>query len=259
RGWHARWRRLDIEHARRLGAGARRGLFGARMLRRRLSASVAALVARDLQLTLRRFSSAVYVVAGLAALITVALFALLTTGALPESDTTTATSWLDATWLAPVAAVKVACVLATVALSSLAAPLVAHELTRFWVERATGAAAADVWRAKLWYARVVSILAPFAAWAAGALSGEVPAFYVVPLLLECVWLWLLVSTVVGAFVFEIPEQPGLALVLMGCTGVAAGLLVAWVWPVGILLLPAIPSLYERGAMRARYYLIEGGD
>ena len=86
-----------------------------------------------------------------------------------------------------------------------------------------------------------------------------PAFYVAPLLLENLWLWLLVSTIVGAFAFEIPEQPGLALVLMSCTGLAAGLLVAWLWPVGVFLLPAVPSLAERGAMRARYYLIEGGD
>ncbi|HYN85531.1 MAG TPA: hypothetical protein VER32_09770 [Pyrinomonadaceae bacterium] len=259
RGWHARWRRSDMEFARRLGAVAGRDLRGVGVLTRRLNASTAALVARDLRLTLRRFSSAVYVSAGLAALILVALFALLTTGVLPEGEPGAAASWLDATWLAPVAATKVACVLATVALSSLAAPLVAHELSRFWVERAAGAGAADVSRAKLWYARVVSAPAPAAAWAAGALSGEVPAFYVAPLLLENLWLWLLVSTVVGSFAFEIPEQPGLALVLMSCTGLAAGLLVAWLWPVGFFLLPAIPSLVERGAMRARYYLIEGGD
>lgn len=260
RRWHARWRRADIEHARRLGSVAGRSLFGAAFLRRRLGGGVAAQLARDLQLTLRRFSSAVYVAAGLAALLCLALFAALTTGALPRADAgPAAASWLDATWLPPVAAVKAACVLAVVALSSLTAPLVAHEMSRFWVERAAGAAGSEVWRAKLWYARLVSLPAPFAAWAAGALSGEVPAFYLLPLLAEALWLWWLVSTFVGSFAFEIPEQPGLALILMACVGTAAGLLVAWVWPVGILLLPAVPSLSERGAMRARFYLIEGED
>ena len=40
------------------------------------------------------------------------------------------------------------------------------------------------------------------------------AFTAVPLLAECAWLWWLVSTAAGGLAFEMPAQPGLALVLV---------------------------------------------
>jgi Rieske Fe-S protein len=238
---HGKWRASDIEFAKRLGSKDRAGSFGERVAGRlKGSSAVRAQLARDVQLTLRGFSSAVYTAAGLAGLWMVVLAAVLTTGILPEGGrpfgggpsaaAAGEVVWFEATWLPPVLAVKVACVLAVVSLVSLVPVLVAHESAHLWLERAVGAKGAEVWRAKLWYARIVSAPAPLLAWAVGALSGEVEGFYLLPLLGETVWLWWLVSTLVGSLAFEMPEQPGLALVLMACVGLAVGGFVAFLWP-----------------------------
>jgi hypothetical protein len=266
---HGRWRASDIEFAKRLGSKDRAGSFGERVARRlEGSSAVRAQLARDLQLTLRGFSSAVYTAAGLAALWLFVLAAVLTTGLLPEggllfggssSSAAGEVGWFEATWLPPVLAVKVACVLAVASLASLVPVLVAHESAHLWLERAVGVKAAEAWRAKLWYTRLVSLPAPILAWAVGALSGEVEGFYLLPLLGEVIWLWWLVSTLVGALAFELPEQPGLALVLMGCIGLATGGFVAFLWPMGLAVYGmGMDRMYMRGQHRAHLYLYAEG-
>src|SRR2546423_7034441 len=66
---HRRWRAADAEFAKRLGARARWGTLAERVARRVCGGRgrVGAQLARDLQLTLRGFSSAGYVAAGVAA------------------------------------------------------------------------------------------------------------------------------------------------------------------------------------------------
>ncbi|HEX8189703.1 MAG TPA: hypothetical protein VF586_15215, partial [Pyrinomonadaceae bacterium] len=97
--------------------------------------------------------------------------------------------------------------------------------------------------------------APAAAWVAGLLCGAVPAAYSVPLLAECVWLWWLVSTVAGGLAFELPAQPGLALILVLCAGLAAGGLTAFLWPIGLAIYGfALQPLCMRGVMRAEMHL-----
>src|SRR5207237_151764 len=115
---HRRWRAADGEFAKRLGARERWGTLAERVARRLCGgrARVEAQLARDLQLTLRGFSSAVYVAVGLAVLVVVALVALLTGGALPTSE---AGGWLAATWTPPVLASKFACVLSAASLASV--------------------------------------------------------------------------------------------------------------------------------------------
>ncbi len=226
-------------------------------------------LARDLQLTLRGFSSAVYTAAGLAALWLLVLAAVLTTGVLPEEGLLFGggggaaaggeVGWFEATWLPPVLAVKVICVLAVASLVSLVPVLVAHESAHLWLERSVGVKAAEAWRAKLWYARLVSVTAPLLAWGVGALSGEVEGFYLLPLLGEVVWLWWLVSTLVGSLAFEIPEQPGLALELMACVGLAVGGFVAFLWPMGLAVYAfGMDQIRMRGQHRAYLYLYAEG-
>lgn len=257
---HRSWRAADMEYARRLRVGERRSFFGARVLRRLGSAAVEAQLARDLQLTVRGFSSAVYVVAGLCVLWVVALSAVLTTGVLPAPGAeATSSDWFAATWLPSALAVKVACVFATATLVALVAVIVAYQIPHLWLERATGATGEQVWSTKLWYARIVSLPAPFVVWAAGALTGEVPLFYVLPLLLECVWLWWLVSTLMGVFAYEMPEQPGLSIVLLEVLGLALGLGTALMWPAGFMLYFGIHELSVRGQSRAAYRLLKEAD
>jgi hypothetical protein len=261
---HGRWRASDIEYAKRLGSKDRAGFFGERVARRLgASSAVAAQLARDLQLTLRGFSSAVYTVTALALLWMLVLASVLTTGLLPERGLSLGGSdaggWFEATWLPQVLAVKVACVLAVVALSSLVPVLVAHQSAHMWLERAVGLKSAEAWRAKLWYARIVSAPAPLLAWAVGALSGELQGFYVLPLLGEAIWLWWLVSTLMGALAFEMPEQPGLSLVLMVCLGLASGGFVAFLWPMGLAIYGmGMDHIRMRGEHRAHMYLYAEG-
>lgn len=251
---HQRWRSFDIEYAKRLQSTSRVRELMPRVLRRRLPAVVAAQLARDLKLTLRAFSTAVYVVFAVAALWALALTVTLATNFLP--DVSFDSGWLDATWLPHAIAVKIACVLAVISLASLLPLLIAYELPLMWLERSVGTTGLDIWRSKLWYARMVTIPAPWVVWLAGVITGKIPGFYVLPLLLECLWLWWLVSTVMGALSFEMPTRPDLAIIVAGTLGFAMGLLASLLWPVGLIAYPqAMHSLTDRGRTRTRYYLI----
>ena len=253
---HARWRASDAEFAKLLGAREARGGAVERLAGRACKGRVelAAQLARDLRLTLRGFSSAVYAAAGVAALVVLLLFALLAGGAVPEGE---AEGWGSATWLPKVLAVKFACVLASASLASLLPVLVAHQRPHLWLERSVGLKGEDAWRAKLYLARAVTAPAPLAAWVAGLLCGAAPATYAVPLLAECVWLWWIVSTAAGGLAFEMPDQPGLALILTLCAALAAGGLTALLWPAGLAIYAfAVQPLCLRGVERAQSYLRE---
>ncbi|MCA1592627.1 MAG: hypothetical protein LC754_08270 [Acidobacteria bacterium] len=255
---HRSWRASDLEYAKRLQPGSRLSMGGARALRRLFkSPPVAAQLARDMRLTLRGFSSAVYAVAGIAALVFVVLLAALTTGWLPSG---VARTGFEATWLLPVMAVKFAAVFACATLASLVPVLVAHQAPHLWLERSVGTPGAELWRAKLWYARLISLPAPLIAWALGAASGAVPLFYVLPLFGEVVWLWWLVSTVVGTLAYEMPDQPGLAIILMLCAGLAAGFVVSLLWPMGLALYAfGLQQMFMRGQHLAHLHLVKEGD
>ena len=251
---HRRWRAADGEFAKRLGARERWGTLVERVARRVCGgrAGVAAQLARDLQLTLRGFSSAVYVAAGLAALVVVALVALLTGGALHAGE---GAGWLAATWTPSVLASKFACVLAAASLASVVPVLVAHQQPHLWLERSAGVGGEDALRAKIYFARVVTLPAPLATWSAGVLCGAVTVSYALPLLAECLWLWWVVSTLAGALAFEMPAQPGLALILMTCVAVGAGGLAALLWPTGLAIYAmGARQLNVRGVACARTHL-----
>jgi hypothetical protein len=250
---HRKWRPKDLEQAKRLQSGRSRG-FASAGLQRILNRSAAeTLLQRDLTLTIRAFSSAVYAAVTLALVWISVLAALIVNNSLPVQ---TPGSLVEATWLPTVVAVKVASVLAVITLASLTPVLVEHQRPHLWLERAAGTKGEDIWRAKLWFARVISLPAPMLAWTVGLLSGATPAAYALPLLAETIWLWWLVSTLAGALAFEVPDQPGLAVILIACAGLAAGLFVSIIWPAGFALYAfGIEKLYIRGEHRARFHLL----
>jgi hypothetical protein len=252
---HARWRAADSESAKRLGARDSLGSLGERVARRacgRERRAVAAQLARDLQLTLRGFSSAVYVSASVAALALLLLVALLAGGVVPKGA---AEGWLSATWLPGALAVKVACVVGCVALASLVPVLVAHEAPHVWLERSVGLSGEDAFEAKLYAARVLTLAPALVAWLAGVAFGVVPAFYAPPLLAECLGLWWVVGTLAGGLAYEMPEQPGLALILTACATLGAGGLAALAWPAGLAIYAlGGQQLSLRGVARAGRYL-----
>jgi hypothetical protein len=258
---HGRWRAGDSEFAKRLSARDTLGSLGERVSRlacRNIKGNAgereatAAQLARDLQLTLRGFSSAVYVAAGVASLALLLMVALLAGGVIRNGE---ADGWLSATWLPGALAVKLACVVSSVALASLVPVLVAHEQPHLWLERSVGVRGEDAWRAKLYAARVLTLPAATLAWLAGVLCGAVPAFYALPLLAECVWLWWLVSTLAGGLAYEMPEQPGLALILTACATLGAGGLAAFAWPAGLgVYAMGVQQLCMRGHVRAHRHM-----
>ena len=251
---NAKWRHSDIEYARRLQLKARSPISLELALERKLSRMVAAQLGRDLRLTLRAFSSAVYVVYAVAALIILALIAALTTDLLPSEMLPTA--FLDTTWLPQVMAIKVACVLVVVTLAALLPVLIAFELPHMWLERAVGTTGIDLLNSKIWYARLITMPAPVLIWMIGLLFGASPLQYSLPLLAECLWLWWLLSTFSGLLSFEMPTRPDLAIIVTGTLCLALGLACAMLWPVGLIVYPqAMHSLGARGRHRARYYLI----
>ncbi|HVF56346.1 MAG TPA: hypothetical protein VM934_09360 [Pyrinomonadaceae bacterium] len=253
---HRLWRSSDIEYAKRLRAGRRFSAGGERVARiLRAGQAVAAQIARDLQLTLRAFSSGVYVAGATVVLLLSVLVAILRTGLLPSGEPPP--GLFEATWLPSVMAVKVVTVFLCVSLTSLVPLLVAHQIPHLWLERVAGTTGTQLWSAKLWYARLVSSPAPLLAWAVGFATGEVPLYYALPLLGECVWLWWLASTLVGALSFEMPHQPGLAIILMACLTLAVCLTVAVLWPMGLALYAfGMGQLLMRGQQRAHYHLVK---
>jgi hypothetical protein len=206
-------------------------------------------------LTVRGFSSAVYVAATLALLWPLAMVAALH-GYLAPPSTYTVASWLDATWLPHVMVIKAACVLEICALAALTPVLIAHQLPRFWLERAIGTTGQELWEAKLWYTRLITLPGAALVCTMGVLTFSAPAYYVVPLIAECLWLWWMISSVTGALAFEIPTRPGLALVFSITVGLAIGAIAALAWPAGLLTHgQAMHSLSKRGSWRARYFMI----
>lgn len=267
---HERWRAEDIDYAQRLEQRAGSNFDATRFLRGRLTESVRAMLARDLYLTVRIFSSAVYVAAGITVSIILLLVALLRSGALPSAEEALGGlsdfGWASATWLPSSLAVKIATVAVVAAMSSIVPVLVSHQEPHTWLERASGATGEELWQAKLWYARLLTLPSALVVFvlgvaAAGVGTGGVslPLSYLAALFAECLWLWWIASTVVGSLAYEMPDRPELALVLSLGVCLSVGVLGAILWPMGVGIYGlSVAQARERGIMQAAHYLkLEG--
>jgi hypothetical protein len=255
RAQHQRWRTSDIEYAKRIQSANRESILALFRLEKWFQRTVAEQLRRDIQLTLRAFSSAVYVAVFVSALVLLAMTTVLITDLLPAGGGQV--SWFAGTWLPGVMAAKIGSVLVTTSLSIVVAVLVQYQIPHFWLERAVGVSGNQMWETKLWYARLVSLPAPLLATTLAVASGMVPMWYVLPMLAECVWMWWITSTLIGGLAFEVPDRPELAIVLMTSAGTTFGLFVSVFWPIGFVLyaLNLIRGLAERGQSRASYCLL----
>lgn len=262
---HEAWRARDVDYAQRLGQRAWPELKLAGFVGRRLSRAVCALLARDLSLSLRIFSSAVYVAAAVSLLTILLLVALLLSGALPSVEETLGGlsdfGWVSATWFPSSLAIKTATLLVVSCLASIVPVLVSHQIPHAWLERAVGATANDLWLAKLWYARLLTLPAVLVVYVAGSLAALVggsalPLTYLLPLLAECLWLWWMASSIIGALAFEMPDRPGLALVLVLSLSLSTGMLAVVLWPMGLGIYGmGVEQVKERGIMQTAHYLL----
>ncbi|HVG18570.1 MAG TPA: hypothetical protein VNI02_05915, partial [Blastocatellia bacterium] len=91
--FHERWRTSDIEYAKRLESSSRWNVFDLRLIKRKLAPSVAAQLARDFQLTLRAFSSAVYVVMLITVLWVIAMIIVLLQDLFPFAANFSIAGW----------------------------------------------------------------------------------------------------------------------------------------------------------------------
>jgi hypothetical protein len=262
---HEAWRGEDIDYALRLEQRAWPEFNFTGLLRGRLPRAVCALLARDLALSLRVFSSAVYVSAGISLLILLLLLTILATGALPGVEETLGglkdLGWMSATWFPSSLIIKAAVLVLVACLASVVPVLVSHQIPHVWLERAAGATANDLWLAKLWYARLLTLPAVIVVYVAGvsaALIGEtpLPLYYLPPLLAECLWLWWLASSIIGGLAFEMPDRTGLALVLSLSLSLSLGMLSVILWPMGLGIYGmGVEQFKERGVMQAARYLM----
>lgn len=256
-GWlFTRFRRRDLERAAAL-AWRSRSAREARTLPRlaaglrrlpvaRGGPAVAAQLGRDLLLVGRRFSPAVYLAAGLALVIVAAVFLVL-----PGLG-------FGGLWTRRLAVLGVAA--AVVSLVALVPLLLKHQLPRLWLEKTSAVPPQEVWRAKLWLAR---LLAAPAAVLGGALlwtlpGGAEPGLGVALLqLLAASWI---VASMVGYAAFEIAAQPVLGLLFSSLVGLALAALfvfvpeVWWMW--GALYLYLAGKLAARATGRVGWTEVE---
>ena len=264
RASHRRWRAVDIDYARRLEQRGWPELSFRGILPNRLTRAVRALLTRDLSLTVRVFSSAVYVAAGISLLILLLLLTLLLSGSLPSAEVTLGglrdLGWLSATWLPASLAIKASSLLVVTCLCSIVPVLVSHQIPHAWLERAVGVTGNDLWQAKVWFARLITLPPVIAIYVAGVLacliSGlTLPPSYLLPLLAECLWLWWLASSITGALAFEMPDRPGLALALILSLCLSTGVLAVVLWPMGLGIYGmGVEQAKDRGLMQAVRYL-----
>lgn len=240
---YRRWRRADLERA------AQREVARRTSMRRalasflgRLEPGVAALVWRDLLLIVRRFSPAVDVALAAVGLTFLALLSL------PRFAL--GTGW-------SLRAAQLGGFVATLSLVALVPLLIKHQLPRLWIEKSTGVDLQQVWRAKLWLARLLAL--PPLLIGGAMLVFLAPSGFVVGLATFWGGGWM-IATTIGLASFEIAERPILALIFSASIGLAfASLLIFvpaawWLWVVAYLVVGSLVA--DRAARRVRFTEVE---
>ncbi len=221
-GWaYGAWREEDRQLAEEALAQRRRLLAGLeRRLTRWTGRAGAALLARDLRLTLRGFVPATAV--------SIALAALCLAGGFLGGPR------LEEAWRALAAQLGVA--LACVSLSALAPLMLARQIPTSWIELSSGAAPEALWKAKNQLALAVSapalLLGLALGWTLGLDGLEYAAFAA-----RIAMSWLTVGTVLGLLAFEIAPSPALGLLLGGLfsIGLCGFYALPDYWPIGVFL------------------------
>jgi hypothetical protein len=229
------WRDAGREYARESASRRRRrAIQRFASISRRFGTALVAQVLRDWRLTRRVFSPAVYVAAGFAA-----LFLLLPGFVLARWN-------LDPEWFAK--GVLICCAFSVLSLAALAPLLLRYELPHFWVEQAAGVDPQTIWRAKVWYACLLTApVIPLGVLIAALQSplGLVEAMlFVAKLALMSVT----VASLIGAVAFESLDSPVLGLLLSGlfAMGMAGMYIFTDAWPVTAFIhVYLMHHLYER--------------
>lgn len=200
---------------------------------------ISAYLLRDLILTFRFFSAAVYLSFAFAIIFQISLILLA-----KRTDY-------------PVEIIAQGVVsLTSFALAALAPALVKHQLPFLWLERSLPVAGQDMYWSKVIYAGLVSLPTTFISFFISltlkSFDLETGAF----LFFQLILLWLTVSSLVGVLCFEIAARPGLAIPFIGIASLAIAILVIQVWWIWFILYPySMDKLQVRARERARALII----
>jgi hypothetical protein len=194
---------------------------------------------RDLILTFRFFSAAVYLSFAFAIIFEISLLAIVRNTDYPMDIVSQAVT-----------------ALATFSLAALAPALVKHQLPFLWLERSLPVSGQDMSMCKLIYACLISLPIPIISFllslALKPLALNEESF----LLFQLMLVWLTVSSLVGILSFEIASRPLLAILFIAIGSLAIAVLVIQVWWIWFILYPYLmDKLLVRGRERARILII----
>ncbi len=200
-GAYRNWRDAEVERAEEAIGRKAFTIAGLdALLRGRFGAEVGAQLARDLRLTLRAATPAVW---------TCSAAALLFLGAMP---TAIVNRWAPEQWMAVLLLTLTG--LAVFSLSAIAPVLLQRQAPALWTEHASGVSPEDMLKARKYFTLIVSFPAAVLACAVLPLypgSWGAAVWFAARAALA----WISVSTMVGAAAFDVAAAPGLGLMLMG--------------------------------------------
>ncbi len=244
---YQRWSISDREIVEQLLAKKRRisdFLAESLLFSKTIGIKIAAPLLRDLTLTFRFFSAAVYLSFAFAIIFEISLVVLAA-----RTDY-------------PVIIAQAATALASFSLAALAPALIKHQLPFLWLERSLPVAAEDMYCSKLVYACLLSLPVPIVSF---LLSLPLITFTLtdgVFFLFQLLLIWLIVASLVGILSLEIASRPSLAILFTAITSLAVAILTIQVWWLGLIVyLYAMDKLLMRAKDRARILItgLEGDN
>lgn len=246
---YQRWATSDAEVVEDLLSRNQRAPFINQLLsliERLYGAKIRQLVGRDLLLSLRSFSAAVYISLTLAITFQIALIAVVRRYQLTGEN-------LELTILA-------AGTLSIFCLAALTPALIRYQLAFLWLERSLPVEKEDIYTSKLCYSQIISLPAVVTTTIFALLLGigSGTPFLSFKLLL----IWWLVASFVGALSFEIITRPSLAIPFIAIGSLSMGSLVIRFWWIWFIIYPFLMNyLRTRAVDRCRVLLsgLEGDE
>lgn len=194
---------------------------------------------RDLILTFRFFSAAVYLSFAFATIFEVSLIVLAQRTDYPVEIIAQGVT-----------------ALATFALAALAPALVKHQLPFLWLERSLPVSGEDMSTCKMFYACLISLPIPIISFLLSLVLKPLPLAEEGFLLFQIMLVWLTVASLVGILSYEIASRPALAIIFIAIGSLAIAILVIQLWWIWFILYPYVmDKLLVRGRERARILII----
>lgn len=245
---YKRWSISDREVVEELLAKKRRLsdlLTESFLLSKILGIKLGASLLRDLILTFRFFSAAVYLSFSFAIIFEIGLVVLAKQTEYPLEIIAQA-----------------ATALASFSLAALAPALIKHQLPFLWLERSLPITAEDMYSSKLFYACTLSTPIPIISFLLSLLLTTFSPTDALFLFLQLLLIWFMVASIVGILSLEIASRPSLAILFTAIASLAIAILTIQVWWFGLIIyLYSMDKLLLRAKDRARILItgLEGDN